>query len=102
MSTAPIISVYDGQRLLGHITERARGYIARTWPEEVLLALSRPARKEPEPDDPRTKITLDRTAVACRDDPTTKQHPPRRSPRQPRSCSRTRSMYRSRRWLGEA
>jgi hypothetical protein len=46
MSTAPIISVYDGQRLLGHITERvAREHIARTWPDEVLLGTF-PTRKE--------------------------------------------------------
>jgi hypothetical protein len=37
MSTTPIISVCDGRRLLGHITERARGHVARTWPDEVLL-----------------------------------------------------------------
>jgi hypothetical protein len=45
MSTAPIISVYDGQRLLGHISERARGHIARTWPDDVLLGTF-PTRKE--------------------------------------------------------
>ena len=37
MSTAPIISVYDGRRLLVHITERARGHVARARPDEVLL-----------------------------------------------------------------
>ena len=41
MSTAPIISVYDGRRLLGHITERARGHVARAWPNEVLLGTFR-------------------------------------------------------------
>jgi len=41
MSTTPIISVYDGRRLLGHITERARGHVARTWPDEVLLGTFR-------------------------------------------------------------
>jgi hypothetical protein len=42
MSTAaPIIAVYDGRRLLGHITERARGHVAPTWPDEVLLGTFR-------------------------------------------------------------
>ena len=45
MSTAPIISVYDGQRLLGHIIECASGHIARTWPHEILLGTF-PTRKE--------------------------------------------------------
>jgi hypothetical protein len=46
MSIAPIISVYDGQRLLGHITERAPGrHIARTWPDEVKLGTFRTRRE---------------------------------------------------------
>ena len=45
MRTAAIIPVFVGQRLLGHITARARGHIARTWPDEVLLGTF-PTRKE--------------------------------------------------------
>jgi hypothetical protein len=42
LSTAPII---EGQRLLGHIIERARGHVARAFPDEVLLGTFR-TRKE--------------------------------------------------------
>jgi hypothetical protein len=34
---APIISVYDGSRLLGHIRERDRKHIALSWPDEILI-----------------------------------------------------------------
>jgi hypothetical protein len=37
MSTAPTMSVYDGQRLLGHIIERGREYSAYSWTDEILI-----------------------------------------------------------------
>jgi hypothetical protein len=37
MSTAPIISVYDGSKCLGHIRERDGEHVAITWPEEIML-----------------------------------------------------------------
>jgi hypothetical protein len=46
MSTAaPIISVYDGSRCLGHIRERDREHVARTWPGEVLLGTFKTRRE---------------------------------------------------------
>jgi hypothetical protein len=47
MSTAPvpIVSVYDGAKCLGHIRERDREHIARTWPDEVLLGTFKSRRE---------------------------------------------------------
>jgi hypothetical protein len=45
MSTAPIISVYDGSRLLGHIRERDGEHIARTWPQEILVGTFKTRRE---------------------------------------------------------
>jgi hypothetical protein len=45
MSTAPIVSVYDGQHLLGHIVESDREHVARTWPDEIFIGAFR-TRKE--------------------------------------------------------
>jgi hypothetical protein len=46
MSTAaPIISVYDGSHLIGHIRERDREHIARTGPDEILIGTYLTRRK---------------------------------------------------------
>jgi hypothetical protein len=64
MSAAPIIAVYDGTKCLGHIRERDREHVARTWPEEILLGSFKSRR---EAADAITAVRSVELATAARD-----------------------------------